>query len=195
MLLAEIGIKDRDGDGVLEDAGGNPIEFVFNTDAGNAIRNRTAVMIQSDLKKLGFKVVYQPMELNALIDRIVVRDYDCILLGYHFSSLDPVVNYMGMLPSSAHNHDWNPLQKTPATPWEARVDELMNAQLKSFDFSERKQGFDEVQMILSDELPWIFTVTPRVYAAIRPDIGNLRPTALATRHLTWNAEELYFKNK
>ncbi len=51
-LLAEIGIKDRDGDGILEDIDGQPIEFVFNTDVGNAIRNRTAVMIQADLKKL-----------------------------------------------------------------------------------------------------------------------------------------------
>ncbi len=98
---------------------------------------------------------------------------------------------MGMLPSNGHNHDWNPVQKTPATPWEARVDELMNAQLQSFDFSERKKDFDEVQMILSDELPLIFTVTPRVYAAVRPDIGNLRPAPMTTRHLTWNADELY----
>jgi peptide/nickel transport system substrate-binding protein len=192
-LLAEIGIKDRDGDGMLEDAEGNPIEFVLNTDVSNAIRNKTAVMIQSDLKKLGFKVIYQPMELNALIDRITINQYECILLGYHFNSLAPAVNYMGMLSSSAQDHSWNPAQGTPATAWETRVDELMVAQAKSFDFSERKKDFDEVQMILSDEQPLIFTVTPRVYAAIRPDIGNLRPAPFTTRHLTWNAEELYFK--
>ena len=112
-----------------------------------------------------------------------------------WGSLDPVVNYMGILPSSAQDHDWNPNQKTPATPWEARVDELMNAQLKTFDFNERKKGFDEVQVILSDELPVISTVTPRVSAACLPDIGNLRPTPFILYHSTWNAEELYFKNK
>jgi peptide/nickel transport system substrate-binding protein len=136
------------------------------------------------------------LEFNTLLDRLdVAHQYDCILLGFHFGSLDPVVNYMGILPSSAHDHDWNPKQKTPATPWEARVDELMNAQLQSFDFNERKKEFDEVQVILNDEQPMIFTVTPRVYAAIRPDIGNLRPTPFIMYHLTWNAEELYFKNK
>jgi peptide/nickel transport system substrate-binding protein len=195
-LLAEIGIKDRDGDGVMEDADGNPIEFVFNTETGNSTRNKMAMMIQSDLTKLGFKVIFQPVEFNTLVDRIEVgHNYDCILLGYHFSSLDPVVTYTGILISSAHDHDWNPSQKTPATPWEARMDELMNAQPKSFDFGDRKKGFDEVQMIFNDELPFIFTVTPRVYAAIRPDIGNLRPTPLIMYHVTWNAEELYFKNK
>ncbi len=193
-LLAEIGIKDRDGDGVMEDAESNPIEFVFNTETGNGMRNKTAMMIQSDLKKLGFDVTFQPIEFNTLVDRIIVsRDYDCILLGYHFISLDPVVNYMGILLSGAHDHDWNPNQKTPATPWEARMNELMNAQLGLFDFNERKKGFDEVQMIFNDELPFIFTVTPRVYAAIRPDIGNVRPTASTMYRLTWNTEELYFK--
>ena len=195
-LLAEIGIKDRNDDGVLEDTEGNPIEFVFNAETGNSTRNKMALLIQSDWKKLGFKVIYQPLEFNTLVDRIDVdHHYDCVLLGYHFGSLDPVVNYMGILPSSAHDHDWNPKQKTPATPWEARVDELMDAQLQSFDFSERKKEFDEVQMILSDEQPMIFTVTPRVYSAIRPDIGNLRPTPFIFYHLTWNAEELYLKNK
>jgi len=195
-LLAEIGIKDRKGDGVLEDAEGNPIEFVFNADTGNGTANKVALMIQSDWKQLGFKVIYQQLEFNTLVDRIIVdHNYDCILLGWNWTCLDPVVNYMGILPSSAHDHDWNPNQKTPATPWEARVDELMNAQLKSFDFNERKKEFDEVQMILSDELPVISTVTPRVFAAGRPDIGNLRPTPFILYHLTWNAEELYFKNK
>ena len=193
-LLAEIGIKDRDGDGFLEDADGNPIEFIFNNDTGNSIGNRTAVMIQSDLKKLGFKVIYQPIEFNTLVDRIVVdRHYDCILMGYHFGSLDPVVNYTGILLSSARDHDWNPVQKTPATVWEARIDELMNAQAQTFDFAERKRSFDEVQMILNDEMPFVFTISPRIYTAIRSDIGNLRPTPLVTYHSTWNAEELYFK--
>ena len=195
-LLAEIGIKDRNGDGVLEDADGNPVEFLFNADTGNSTANKVALMIQSDWKKLGFKVIYQQLEFNTLVDRIIVNhNYDCILLGWNWGSLDPVVNYMGILPTSAHDHDWNPNQKTPATRWEARVDELMDAQLKSFDFNERKKGFDEVQVILSDELPVISTVTPRVSAACRSDIGNLSPTPFNAFHLTWNAEELYFKTK
>ncbi len=39
-LLEEIGIKDRDGDGFVEDAEGNKIEFVFNTNTGNDTRTR-----------------------------------------------------------------------------------------------------------------------------------------------------------
>jgi ABC-type transport system substrate-binding protein len=71
----------------------------------------------------------------------------------------------------------------------------MNAQLKTLDFAERKKLFDEVQMILAEQVPFIYTVTPISYAAIRSDIGNVRPTVLSYYRLTWNAEELYFKKK
>ena len=42
-------------------------------------------------------------------------------------------------------------------------------------------------------MPLIYTVTPLNFAAIRSDIGNIRPTALSYYRVTWNAEELYFK--
>ena len=53
-----------------------------------------------------------------------------------------------------------------------------------------KKDFDEVQEILAEQQPMIFTVTPYYYAAARSDIGNLRPTALSYYRVSWNAEEL-----
>ncbi|MBI3882526.1 MAG: ABC transporter substrate-binding protein, partial [Verrucomicrobia bacterium] len=192
-LLAELGLKDRDGDGILEDADGLPLEFVFNTNTGNNTRDKIAVLIQSDLKKLGFKVTYQPVEFNALVDKIDVSyDYECILLGLTGSSVDPAGG-MNVLLSSGFTHQWFPKQKTPATPWEARIDELMNAQLTTLDFPARKKYFDEVQAILNEQLPMIYTVAPNVYAAIRKDIANVRPTVLSEFRVSWNVEELYFK--
>ena len=41
----------------------------------------------------------------------------------------------------------------------------------------------------------IYTTTPISYAAVRSDLGNLRPTVLSSYRVTWNAEELYFKKK
>lgn len=192
-LLAEIGIKDRDADGYLKDSDGNTIEFTLNTNTGNDVRNKTALMIQEDLKKLGFKVNFQPVEFNELIDRIdVSRQYDCILLGLGGGSADPY-NGINNLRSDAFSHDWFPLQKTPSTPWEARIDYLMNANLKTLDYQLRKKDYDEVQAILSEQVPMIYTASPFSYAAARSDLRNLRPTVQSYYRVTWNAEELYFK--
>lgn len=194
-LLAEIGIKDRKGNGVLEDEEGNKIEFVLNTNAGNSVREKMSVLIQDDLKKLGITLVYQPVDFNALVDKINnTYDYDAILLGLGGGGTDPSSS-MNVLQSSGFTHQWFPRQKTPATEWEARIDFLMNAQLKTLDFAERKKFFDEVQLILAEQVPMIYTTTPFSYAAVRSDLGNLRPTVLSSYRVTWNAEELYFKKK
>jgi peptide/nickel transport system substrate-binding protein len=192
-LLKEIGIEDRDGDGILEDADGNQIEFVFNTNIENNSRNKAAVLIQADLRKLGFKVIFQPVEFNTLIHKIDdTYDYDCILMGLAGGGADPAF-HANTVKSDGYTHQWFPRQKSPSTDWEARLDDLMNAQVKTLDFAERKKDFDEVQTIIAEQQPLIFTVTPFYYGAARSDIGNLRPTALSYHRVSWNAEELYFK--
>lgn len=193
-LLREIGIEKRNGDDFLTDADGHRIEFVLNTNTGNNAREKAAILIQSDLQKLGFKVTFQPVEFNTLIDKIDVSyDYDCILLGLGGGSTDPSSS-MNVIKSNGFTHQWFPRQNAPSTDWEARLDYLMDAQMKTLDFAERKKDFDEVQEILSEQQPMIFTVTPYYYGAVRSDIGNVRATALSYNRVTWNAEELYFKH-
>jgi peptide/nickel transport system substrate-binding protein len=97
------------------------------------------------------------------------------------------------LKSNGFTHEWFPREKTPSTPWEARVDQLMDAQARTLNYNERKKDYDEVQEILAVQQPMIFTVTPTYYAAIRSDVGNVRPTPLTYYRASWNAEELYFK--
>ena len=194
-LLKEIGIEDRNNDGLLEDASGKVVEFILNTNTGNSVRERTAVLIQDDLKKLGVKLVFQPIEFNTLVAKINnTYDYDCILLGLGGGGTDPASS-MNVLKSEGFTHQWFPRQKTPATDWEARIDFLMNEQIKTLEFPQRKKLFDEVQAILAEQQPMIYTVAPTVYSAVRNDLGNVRPTVLSSYRISWNAEELYFKKK
>ncbi len=194
-LLKEIGIEDRNGDGLLEDAEGNVIEFTLNTNTGNNTRDKMAIVIQADLKKLGFKVNYQPIEFNALVDKIDNSfAYEAILLSLGGGTSDPASS-LNVLKSDGFTHMWFPQQKQPATAWEARIDKLMNDQLKTLNFAKRKAIYDEVQEILSRELPYIYTVSAHRIAAYRADLGNVRPTVLHSNRVSWNVEELYFKKK
>ncbi len=193
-LLKEIGIEKRNGDDFLTDTDGNKIKFVFNTNVENPLRQKMAVLIASDMQKLGINVIFQPIEFNELITKIDdTYDYDCILLGnYSDTGTDPY-GTMNNLKSSGFDHYWFPRQKTPSTPWEARMDELMDDQLQTLDLARRKKDFDEVQEILAEQQPLIFTVTPMYFAAVRSDVGNVRATPLSYYRVTWNAEELYLK--
>jgi peptide/nickel transport system substrate-binding protein len=193
-LLKEIGIEKRNGDDFLTDADGNKIEFVFNTNTGNGAREKTAVLIAADLKKIGMNVIFQPIEFNTLVTKIDnTYDYDCILMGLApGTSADPS-DSMNTIKSGGFTHQWFPREQTPVTDWEARLDQLMDAQMQTLDYNERKKDFDEVQQILGEQMPMIYTVTPMYFAAIRSDIGNVRASSLTYYRATWNAEELYFK--
>lgn len=192
-LLKEIGIDDRNGDGVLEDSDGHEIEFVLNTNAGNSVREKIAVLLQADFKNLGIKLIFQPLDFNALVDKLNASyEYECALLVFGADGTDPVGLING-LKSDGFTHFWFPRQKSPSTEWEARIDFLMNAQLKTLDFNERKKYFDEVQMILAEELPAIPVVVPNAVCAARTDLGNLRASALTSQRTMWNSDELYFK--
>ncbi len=192
--MKEIGIEKRNGDDFLTDTDGNKIEFVFNTNTGNGAREKTAVLIAADLKKIGMNVIFQPIEFNTLITKIDnTYDYDCILMGLApGTSADPS-DSMNTIKSGGFTHQWFPREQSPVTGWEARLDQLMDAQMQTLDYNERKKDFDEVQQILGEQMPMIYTVTPMYFAAIRSDIGNVRASSLTYYRATWNAEELYFK--
>ncbi|HUB87929.1 MAG TPA: ABC transporter substrate-binding protein [Verrucomicrobiae bacterium] len=193
-FLKEIGIEKRNGDDFLTDSNGNRIEFVFNIPTGSDAVEKTAVLIESDLQNLGMKVILQPIEFNTLVNKIDdTYNYDCVLLGLQpGTSADPS-DSMNVLESSGFTHEWFPRETTPSTPWEARIDTLMDDQIQTLDLARRQKDYDEIQEILGEEQPMIFTATPMEYVAIRKGIGNLRPTALTSYRVSWNAEELYFE--
>lgn len=193
-LLAGMGIQDRNGDGLLEDATGQGIEFTLISNTGNPAREKTAQLIVEDLSRLGIKVSFQPVDYATMLARINdTFDYECALMGLSGGGLDPA-SQMNVLMSSDPMHQWFPNQRTPATEWEARIDFLMNAQLRTLDFATRKKHFDEVQAILAEQQPMIYTVAPFHFAALRADLVNVRPSALTNYRLTWNLEQLALKS-
>lgn len=194
-LLAEAGLQDRDGDGLAEDAEGRPCEIVLLTNTGNPIREKIASFIVEDLRQIGVKMVLEQVSFDALEQKI--NDdltYESVLMGLSGGGGDPA-SHLNVLLSREPLHQWFPQQAQPSTDWEARVDALMDAQMCTLDFGARKKAFDEVQAILAEQLPMIFTVTPLLYGAARADLGNGRPSVLAASALTWNLEELFLQTK
>lgn len=175
--------------GTLKDAQGNEVVFSLITNAGNKYRERMAVLIQSDLAKIGMHVNVVTLDLPSLIDRMTQRfDYEAILLGLTNVDLDPN-GEMNVWLSSAENHQWNPQQKTPETAWEAEIDELMRAQASSSDLQKRKQYFDRVQEIVVEQNPFIFLINKDALSAASPSVKGEDPVILQPQTF-WNAERL-----
>lgn len=187
-LLSSLGLEDRNGDGIREDASGRDARIALLTQRGHTTRERTAAIVQEDLRRIGLAVDVVPLETGALIARIGSGDYDAVLFGLQASSPDPAVNLDFWLPGGAF-HFWNPGQPAPATDWEARIATLMERVIGSADQTERHRAFHEVQRVFAAELPAIYFAAPRVVVATSARLTGAQPAVLLP-HLLWMPERL-----
>jgi peptide/nickel transport system substrate-binding protein len=190
-LLKEIGIEDRDGDGILEDAKGNAIEFAIQTNAENSARVETTAFIASTLQKIGIKATAQPEPFNQLITKVEhTHDFDVILLGFQGTVPPDPAQMKNVILSSGHSHGWNPGQKTPATESERRMDELMALNTRTLDRAERKKQYAEIVRIWTDEQYIIGLAAGNWFVAAKNRFGNFKPSPLPP-YAYWNVYEMY----
>jgi len=186
--LASLGLTDRTGDGLLEDQGGRPVRFTLITQKGQTSLERGAAVIRDELKKLGVVVDVAAIEGNALIQQILSARYDAVYFGFSLSDTDPTIN-ADFWPSTGGEHFWDREQKTPATPWEAMLDDLFRRLGASVDMAERKRIFDEMQRIFIEHQPMIYFASPRVFVASTNRVGNVTPTVVPPR-LLWSPDTI-----
>ena len=162
----------------LMDREGHPVRFSLLTNAGNRSREKMAVLIQQDLATLGMQVNIVTLDFPALIERLMHKqDYEAALLG--LSNVEPDPSSMeNIWMSSSPNHQWNPAEKTPATSWEAEIDQQMRSQASSDKPLERKHAVDRVQEIVAEQQPFIYLVYPNSLYAASPRLAGVLLTPL-----------------
>jgi len=184
-LLDEINFIDRDGDGVREDPDGHPIEFTILTAARDAKQLRPINMFVSDLKRIGVRADYSIQQTNTLHDKLGVEyDWECTFGGeigggevYDVHQL-----YASYRPyrfwKPHYTNDGQPIPENIAyrLPWEDDLDRLVSEYSAELDREKRKRIGDEIQKILSDEIPMIWTVVNENYYAISNRFRNINAT-------------------
>ena len=187
-LLASIGLRDGNGDGILEDRAGRAVRLSILVQQGHAIRERVASMLQEQFRAAGIGIDLVGLDGRAIFDRWTKGDYDSIFHAFQVSATDPAMTPDFWL-SSSPQHVWNPSQPVPATSWERRMDELMLKQASATSLEERKRLFAEVQRIFGEELPALYFVAPKVTLATSLRVHNLQP-APQIPQLLWAADTI-----
>jgi len=177
----------------LIDKTGQTVDFTIVTSSSNAPRMKMATLLQDDLSHLGMQVHVVPLEFRAVIDRVFQSfDYDAAIMGLGGGDADPNPE-MNVWMSNGTSHLWNLGEKQPATAWEREIDQLMQQQMVTLDYKKRKQMYDRVQLLIADNLPFIFLATPNILAGADARVGNFKP-ALLDPYTLWNADELYVRS-
>ncbi len=193
-------------DGVLYDGAGNKVEFTLYTNAGNSTRDAVCIIIQNDLKELGMKVNYQPIDFNILVDKSSNSlDWEAMVMGLTGSRLEPY-DGANVWKANGRLHMFD--QRLPQSGdkiivkdernWEKEIDECFDKGATTFDIAKRHQYFDRFQQIVFDEQPFIYLFTNLDLSAVRNRIGNYMPTPLGTgsspRGSMHNIEEIFIND-
>lgn len=189
-LLARVGLRDGNGDGILEFAPARrPMEIILLTARGIPARENAAEIIRQNLAQVGIRLNVQLLPVNELVPRFLrTFDYEAILFGNTPSDVVPDLQ-ADLWYSSGVQHFWHPGQAKPYTVWEEEMDTLTTRLLQSLDAMVRITAFFRMQEIWAEQLPAIPTMAPNILSGWRNNLGNIRPS-LMPFYLLWNSEEI-----
>jgi peptide/nickel transport system substrate-binding protein len=150
-LLATVGWKDTDGDGVL-DKGGKPFDLDLIIMSGSATSRQIGLMAQSELKKIGVHVDIVMMDGAEAIQRLMAGNFQAAYLSW---DLDGDPDPYGIFHSS----------QTPANGGQNFVfysnpeaDRLIEEARVELDASKRKDLYWRLHEILADDQPYTWIV-------------------------------------
>jgi peptide/nickel transport system substrate-binding protein len=173
---------------LLDGLGTHDLRFTLVTQKGNTSLERGAAVIRESLARVGVHVDVVALEVGALIETIMRGDYDAAYFRLLTTDSDPSLNLDFWL-SSGSAHVWHPQQRTPATPWEAEIDRLMDRVSTSGDVDERRASFASVQRIIARELPVMCFAFPRIAVGTSLRLAHAQVAAFRPP-LLWNPGEV-----
>jgi peptide/nickel transport system substrate-binding protein len=164
-LLRSIGIG-QDTQGIMRDSGGRQIEYDLSISSDNTIMTDIAAIIRNELEKVGIKINIRATDFQKLVDQLSFDyDWQSVLIGLG-SNFFPTQG-SNVWPSTGNLHFWYPLQESPATDWEARIDYLYNEGKYTIDKEKAGIIWDEYQRIILEQCPVIYLLRPRSFFALR----------------------------
>jgi peptide/nickel transport system substrate-binding protein len=190
QLLDEAGFVDDDNDPATprvatEDAlyaePGTVLEFDLTTFIGNPSIDASSILIQDQLKQVGFQVNLDIIEFTPMLDKLVGQTYDALMVFWGVTNVNPNEMYdqLGLesdVPGSGFN---------TGSFYNEEFEELMKSarNLPGCDPAERKALYDRAQEIIHDQVPYYLVNTSIVPVAISPKLENFDPKR---NSMTWN---------
>ncbi|MBN2185155.1 MAG: peptide ABC transporter substrate-binding protein [Candidatus Krumholzibacteriota bacterium] len=190
-LLREAGWIDRDGDGIRE-KDGKALRIDISTTAGRRNRERTEVVIQQQLKSIGIDlgiVNYHPTVLFGSYDEggiLKKGKFDMALYAF-LTPPDPSTkdgSYSeSFIPPAGQNYSRIRNRK---------LTNLLAEGSRTTLLDKRKEIYNEISLILADELPIIPLLWVTQLDVMPGDLKNYKPNPTQSGD-TWNAAEWYFE--
>jgi peptide/nickel transport system substrate-binding protein len=195
QLLAEIGMRDRNGDGVLEDAAGHRVSFTLKTNSDNATRIAEDNLIRDDLARVGIEVIPMQVDFKTLLGNVRNDfDYEAVNLGLGSAVPSDPAMAGNFFRSSGATHYWHVRQTTPESPAERQIDAWFEELADTLDDGVRHDRWRRIQDLVNRECFVVWLPSQMVRLPVRNGFGNIEPAALPHR-LLWNVDRVFVRRE
>ena len=152
MLLQEAGWT-MGSDNLLYKEG-RPFRFTVLINQGNDARRKTAEIIRENLKKVGIEMEIKVLEWQAMLHQFIDKKrFEAVIMGWALSR-DPDA-YDIWHSTKTKEGEFNFISYKNDT-----VDRLLLEGRRTFDFNKRKETYNRIHRILSEEQPVTFLFVP-----------------------------------
>lgn len=183
VLLAEAGWVDYNGDGVLEDVNGLPLQPVAIV-REDSRREFIAVMasVARDLAEVGIDLIVEVLPVEEFDDRwIRQRDYD--LIGYAYDLLPGFTDYD--LYGSAWDIRSNPAGWNPGGYSNVEADSAIEEFLAAVSIARQRTALSRLQRAVNDDLFALWLGFPDDVIGVGNGITGFEPNMAWQTAQTW----------
>lgn len=167
-LLAEAGWADRNGDGIVENAQGQPFRFTLLTNTGNQLRADIATVAQRQLRQIGVDAELRTVEFQSMLQQHKSREYDAIITSWLLDTfkVDPTPLFAcaeARIPGSANRTGYcNP-----------QADRLLEQGLRTPNPAEAKRTWASWEQLVQQDQPITFLFWSEDLAGVGARLQNV----------------------
>ena len=170
-LLAEAGYRDRDGDGVLEDEAGAPLEFELVYFQESEDTERIVLFLKDLYARAGVHLKPLPTEWPVMLDLMNERNYDAITLGWTSGVETDVFQMFHGSQTEDGGDNFIHFKH-------AEFDALVDRARATVREEERMPLWQAVERIFHEEQPYTFLMRRKTLAFVDRRLENLEVTKL-----------------
>lgn len=174
-LLSEIGIVDKDGDGVLDMPDGKPFRVKLTYPNKSAVYDRITLFMKDGYAKAGIILERDPVEWPLLQKKLDNRDFEAIMLGWS-GTVDDDPYQMFHSSQMADQGDNRMSYKNP------ELDAAIVAARTCVDDAQRLQLWHKVHRILADDCPYTFLLNRKATVFVNKRWQNVRTSTMGTNY-------------
>ncbi|HEX2778139.1 MAG TPA: peptide ABC transporter substrate-binding protein [Gemmatimonadaceae bacterium] len=172
-MLDSLGWRDTNGDGVRE-KNGVSLRFGLMIPGSSRPRQRAAVLLQEQLKRVGADVTIDQVEVNTMIARITGRDFDAVINSWHPDPTPSSIRQTWTTEASRAK-DGSNFGSYESREFDARIDSAIAAH----DVEAARALYRRAYQTFVDDVPAVLLYEPNLVAGAskRIRLSGLRPDA------------------